>query len=138
MAKQELLGLSPTVTELFLKVREQLFHDGKELVLLVEDFAVLSGLQGQLLQVMIEGAYRDGRQVLCTMRVALAYTPGYMQTATVLTRLTTDDTVVRGLALSPDGRVLAAWGGRELRLWDLAVGRMHATLPTGSVTDAGR
>lgn len=85
-ATRELLGLNPTVTDLFLKVREQLFQDGKELVLLVEDFAVLSGLQGQLLQVMIEGAFRDGKQVLCTMRAALAYTPGYMQTATVLTR----------------------------------------------------
>jgi hypothetical protein len=46
------------------------------LVLLVEDFAVLSGMQGALLQVMITEAYRDGEQVLCTMRSALAYTEG--------------------------------------------------------------
>lgn len=85
-AKQRLLRLDPTVSELFDAIRQQLLIDGRELVLLVEDFAVLSGLQKQLLQVIIKEAYRDGRQVLCTMRTALAYTTGYMDTATVLTR----------------------------------------------------
>jgi hypothetical protein len=85
-AKQRLLRLDPTVSELFDAIREQLLTDGRELVLLVEDFAVLSGLQKQLLQVIIKEAFRDGRQVLCTMRTALAYTDGYMDTATVLTR----------------------------------------------------
>ena len=63
-----------------------MLKEQRELVLLVEDFAVLSGLQKQLLQVVIKEAFRDGRQVLCTMRTALAYTTGYMTTATVLTR----------------------------------------------------
>jgi len=76
-AKQDLLQLGDgSLTDLFRAVREELFHDGKELVLLVEDFAVLSGMQGALLQVMITEAYRDGVQVLCTMRSALAYTEG--------------------------------------------------------------
>jgi len=85
-AKQRLLRLDPTVSDLFNTIREQLLKEGKELVLLVEDFAVLSGIQKQLLQVIIKEAFRDGRQVLCTMRTALAYTTGYMDTATVLTR----------------------------------------------------
>jgi hypothetical protein len=85
-AKQRLLRLDPTVSDLFNAVREQLLREGKELVLLVEDFAVLSGIQKQLLQVIIKEAFRDGRPVLCTMRTALAYTTGYMDTATVLTR----------------------------------------------------
>ena len=85
-AKQRLLRLDPTVSELFDSVREELLKEQRELVLLVEDFAVLSGLQKQLLQVIIKEAFRDGRQVLCTMRTALAYTTGYMNTATVLTR----------------------------------------------------
>jgi hypothetical protein len=85
-AKQRLLRLDPTVSDLFNAIREQLLKEGKELVLLVEDFAVLSGIQKQLLQVIIKEAFRDGRQVLCTMRTALAYTTGYMDTATVLTR----------------------------------------------------
>jgi hypothetical protein len=85
-AKQKLLRLDPTVSDLFNAIREQLLKEQKELVLLVEDFAVLSGIQKQLLQVIIKEAFRDGRQVLCTMRTALAYTTGYMDTATVLTR----------------------------------------------------
>jgi hypothetical protein len=85
-AKQKLLRLDPTVSDLFNAIREQLLREHKELVLLVEDFAVLSGIQKQLLQVIIKEAFRDGRQVLCTMRTALAYTTGYMDTATVLTR----------------------------------------------------
>ena len=85
-AKQRLLRLDPTVSELFEAVRRELFKEHRELVLLVEDFAVLSGLQKQLLQVVTQGAFRDGRQQLCTMRTALAYTTGYMDTATVLTR----------------------------------------------------
>ena len=85
-AKRDLLGLSSTVTDLFIDVRKQLLAEGLDLVLLVEDFAVLSGLQGQLLQVMIQEATRDGVQELCVMRVALAYTDGYMHTDTVLTR----------------------------------------------------
>ena len=76
-AKQDLLQLGDgSLTDLFRAVREQLYRDGKELVLLVEDFAVLSGMQGALLQVMITDADRDGEQVLCTMRSALAYTEG--------------------------------------------------------------
>lgn len=76
-AKQDLLQLGDnSLSDLFRSVREQLFKDGKELVLLVEDFAVLSGMQGALLQVMITEAFRDGEQVLCTMRSAMAYTTG--------------------------------------------------------------
>ena len=63
-AKQRLLRLDPTVSELFDAVREELLKEQHELVLLVEDFAVLSGLQKQLLQVIIKEAFRDGRQVL--------------------------------------------------------------------------
>lgn len=86
-AKQDLLQLGESLTDLFRDVRAQLHKDRQELVLLVEDFAVLSGMQGALLQVMITEAYRDGEQVLCTMRTALAYTEGYANVPeTVLTR----------------------------------------------------
>ncbi len=85
-AKQRLLRIDPTVGDLFDAIRRELLNEGKELVLLVEDFAVLSGLQKQLLQVAIKEGFRDGRQVLCTMRTALAYTTGYPIPETVLTR----------------------------------------------------
>ncbi|MCB9759493.1 MAG: hypothetical protein H6739_06605 [Alphaproteobacteria bacterium] len=87
-AKQDLFQLGDnSLTDLFKDVRAQLHRDGKELVLLVEDLAVLSGMQGALLQVMITEAVRDGVQELCTMRSALAYTEGYANVPeTVLTR----------------------------------------------------
>jgi len=85
-AKQRILRIDPTVSDLFNAVREQLLKEEKELVLLVEDFVVLSGIQKQVLQVIIKEAFRDGRQVLCTMRTAIAYTTGYMNADTVLTR----------------------------------------------------
>jgi len=85
-AKHRLLGLDPSVNDLFREIRRELLKDKQELVLLIEDFAVLSGLQGALLQVIILDSFKGDEQVLCTMRTALAYTRGYMDTDTVLTR----------------------------------------------------
>lgn len=87
-AKNDLLEFGDnSLVELFAEVRAELFRTQRELIFLVEDFAVLSGIQGSLLQVMIGEATRDGRQTLCAMRSALAYTDGYMAGRdTVLTR----------------------------------------------------
>lgn len=85
-AKRELVGIGETVHNLFLDVRAALHRDNRELVLLVEDFAVLSGLQGQLLQVIQQGTQRAGSDDLCTIRSVLAYTPGYLLTRTILSR----------------------------------------------------
>jgi hypothetical protein len=46
-AARTILGLGSTVSELFDQVRAELLAAGKELVLLIEDFAVLSGMQKQ-------------------------------------------------------------------------------------------
>ena len=76
-----------SLTDLFVKLREQLLKDEKELVLLVEDFAALAGIQGSLLDAMIREGIRDGKQHLCVMRTALAVTEGYLANReTVLTR----------------------------------------------------
>lgn len=76
-----------SLSDLFVRVREQLLREGKELILLVEDFADLVGVQGALLNAMIKEAVRDGEQVLCTMRTALAVTEGYITNReTVATR----------------------------------------------------
>jgi hypothetical protein len=76
-----------SLTELFVKIREKLLEDGKELVLLVEDFAALAGIQGSLLDAMIFHGIDAGRQKLCVMRTALAVTEGYLANRqTVLTR----------------------------------------------------
>lgn len=76
-----------SLTDLFVKMREKLLEDGKELVLLVEDFAALAGIQGSLLDAMIFHGIDAGRQHLCVMRTALAVTEGYLANReTVLTR----------------------------------------------------
>jgi WD40 repeat protein len=52
--------------------------------------------------------------------------------ATMTRRLTirSDDSEVRALAFTPDGRTLAAAGkGRAIRLWDPATGQELLTLP---------
>lgn len=75
-----------SLTELFIDIRKNLLEDGKELILLVEDFAVLAGIQGPLLDAMIREGVRDGKQELCVMRTALAVTEGRLSDETVRTR----------------------------------------------------
>lgn len=65
------------LAELFLEVRRQLLIDGRELVLLVEDFAVLAGVQRALLDAIIRHGVTGGRTEACTIRTALAVTDGY-------------------------------------------------------------
>lgn len=79
----ELGGAS--LSEIFIDLRRQLHADDMELVLLVEDFAVLAGIQGPLMDAMIREAIRDGRRELCIMRTALAVTTGLLP-ETVMTR----------------------------------------------------
>lgn len=75
-----------SLSELFYAVRRELLTEGRELVLLVEDFAVLAGIQGALLDAMIREGVR-GTQDACVMRTALAVTKGYFTSfETVRTR----------------------------------------------------
>lgn len=76
-----------TLQDIILGVRETLLADGKELVLLVEDFAALSGIQEALLAVCIQEGTRNGVTRYATMRTALALTDGYLTSReTILTR----------------------------------------------------
>jgi hypothetical protein len=74
-----------SLSDVFLDIRRQLLKDKRELVILVEDFAVLAGIQGPLLDAMIQEAVRDGQQELCLMRSAIAVTEGKLP-ETVKTR----------------------------------------------------
>jgi hypothetical protein len=74
-----------SLSEVFLDIRRQLLKEKRELVILVEDFAVLAGIQGPLLDAMIQEAVRDGQQELCLMRSAIAVTEGKLP-ETVKTR----------------------------------------------------
>lgn len=76
-----------SLDEVFLDLRKALLLDGeKELVILVEDFAVLSGIQSQLVdQLVVEGSPL-GERTYCTVRSAIAYTEGTYLKQTALTR----------------------------------------------------
>lgn len=71
------------------EVRKEYVRQGREIILLVEDFALIQGMQRELLDAMIEPARREGVEVLARIRTLLAVTTGYFQSLpeTVLTRL---------------------------------------------------
>ena len=67
-----------SLQDVILDIRRQLLKDGRELILLVEDFAALTGIQEVLFNICIQEAIRDGKQELCRMRTAIAVTEGYL------------------------------------------------------------
>ncbi|TNE90385.1 MAG: hypothetical protein EP330_08700 [Deltaproteobacteria bacterium] len=74
------------LNEVLRAIREQLEEEGRELVFLAEDFSVLAGIQGALLDAMTVPRGGAGRP-LCVMRTALAVTDGYIsERDTIATR----------------------------------------------------
>lgn len=74
-----------SLSELFYEVRRELLADGRELVLLVEDFAVLAGVQRALLDAILREGQTGGKSEACTIRTALAVTDGYFFSANLET-----------------------------------------------------
>lgn len=108
-------------------IRRQLLKDGKELVLLIEDLAALSGIQQPLLDIMISESDEHGRRVRAPIRTAVAVTDGFLAgRQTVLTRAK-EQWVVPSEGLAEDiivsklvdltGRYLnaARWGVQHLK-----------------------
>jgi len=126
-----------------LEIRRLFAQQGKEIILLIEDFALIQGVQRDLLEAVIETGVRDGRATLAPIRTLMAVTPGYLLQIgkTVLTRVQAatphvydlgrqfdDSDEGRARLLSFVGRYLnAARLGRE-RLDDLTV-RSHSDVP---------
>lgn len=117
-----------TLTDLLLEVRQELLRDGLELVLLIEDFAALAGIQRSLLDAIIYHGVDTGDQGLCVMRTALAVTEGYLTNKeTVRTRaqaewrienkpFTTDDEAIDSFTDFVGGYLNAArWGAAQLQ-----------------------
>lgn len=76
-----------SLQDIILAVRQILLEDDKDLVLLVEDFAALAGIQDVLLKVCIQEGVHNGRKIRATMRTAMALTDGYLVSRdTILTR----------------------------------------------------
>ncbi|MCG5467077.1 ATP-binding protein [Micromonospora sp. MED01] len=71
-----------------LEIRRQYAAQGKEIVLLIEDFVVLQGVQRDLLDALIEAGVRSGKAELAPVRTLMAVTTGYFArlAETVLTR----------------------------------------------------
>ncbi|MDL2343415.1 protein DpdH [Deinococcus sp. MIMF12] len=84
-ALQRLYNLSgDDLMSLMRDVRQSLKRQQKTLILLIEDFALLQGIQRPLLEALIDDDQRD----LCDIRVAFAVTTGYFKDMeTVRTRL---------------------------------------------------
>jgi hypothetical protein len=84
-AVSSLFGLSARrLSEVMVEARQELQRAGKELVLLIEDFAILQGVQTELLDAIIEPR-RESQ--LCRIRAAIAVTSGYLESLnTVKTR----------------------------------------------------
>lgn len=72
-----------------MQVREEYQRLGKEIILLIEDFALIQGVQQDLLDAVIEAANRDGKTSLAPIRTLMAVTPGYLDQIpeTALTRI---------------------------------------------------
>lgn len=116
-----------TLQDIILAVRETLLEDGKDLVLLIEDFQALSGIQDVLLKVCIQEGEYEGKKVRATMRTAIALTDGYLAFRdTILTRAQrewviggrpqSDDEIKAGVVEMIGGYLNAArWGEAELR-----------------------
>ena len=82
----EVLGQC-TIEEIVDEIRRGLLVDGKDLVLLIEDFAALAGIQQPLLNLMIAESDHGGQRIRAPLRTALAVTDGFLPSRqTILTR----------------------------------------------------
>ncbi|MCX7166619.1 MAG: protein DpdH [Rhodocyclales bacterium] len=77
-----------TIEDIVDEIRKALLKDDKELVLLIEDFAALAGIQQPLLNLIIaESDDHAGKRVRAPIRTALAVTDGFLPgRQTILTR----------------------------------------------------
>lgn len=115
-----------TLQDVILEIRRRLLAEGRELVIFVEDFKALTGIQDILLKVLIQEGVRDGVQELATMRSVIAVTDGYLDTEdTIATRAkfewkveselsSPEEVLKRTKALVAAYLNAARWGFREL------------------------
>jgi hypothetical protein len=75
--------------EAMLQVRQEYARQGKEIILLIEDFALIQGVQRELLDAVTEPAIRHGTARYAPIRTLMAVTTGYFRDLpeTVMTRV---------------------------------------------------
>lgn len=74
------------VLELFNKIREKLFNQGKNLFLLIEDYVNLSGIQDSIREGLRSPVIINGERRLCDLHALIASTPGQINLDTFDTR----------------------------------------------------
>ncbi len=67
------------LSRLMLEIRRQLAEQGAELILLIEDFARLQGIENQLLEALLVQPHQGEIGELCALRTAIACTAGYFR-----------------------------------------------------------
>ncbi|WP_410820448.1 protein DpdH [Micromonospora sp. 050-3] len=65
------------LTEAMIEIRREFQRRGQEIILLIEDFALIQGIQRDLLEAITEAGVREGQQELATVRTLMAVTRGY-------------------------------------------------------------
>lgn len=147
-AMSEVFGIKPNqLVRVIRRLREDLYErDPKtEIVLMIEDFTLLQGVQYELLEAMLELPYKDGKQVLCEMKAVVAVTSGRFselvaKNDTLRTRLESQGHVYRiDLAVGEEGggrlteEQLISFLARYLNVARIGPGGVSAG---GSVTNA--
>lgn len=128
-----------TVQEVVDDIRRQLMRDQKELVLLIEDLAALSGIQQPLLDIMIAEADHAGERVRAPIRTAVAVTDGFLAARqTVLTRAKGQWVVQsEGLRESTIVQRLVDMTGRYLNAARFGVVRLRAAFAESDAAGTG-
>lgn len=116
-----------TIEEIVSDIRCKLLVEGKELVLLIEDFAAMAGIQQPLLKLIIAESDDSTGRIRAPLRTALAVTDGFLPSRqTILTRAqrewfipntTQNDEELIHRFIDLAGRYInaARWGVAELR-----------------------
>lgn len=127
------------VEELMARLRTHLRAQGRELVLLIEEFARLQGIDRALLQVITTQGEPGADDVgLCRMRTALAVTPGFFESVEdTAYRRTTHIVDMNRSAGHSDGRTpspasVAAFSARYLNAARLGPARIETWSETGA------
>jgi len=113
--------------QLMISLRRHLKGEGKELVLLIEDFARLQGIDRALLQSLLT----QGDDEICDVRWAIAVTTGFFESIaeTVYTRMTYFVDMDRSSATKPSKdasqRTLVDFSGRYLNAVRLGLPRVE-------------
>jgi len=109
------------IAQLMLDVRRALAQRGQELVLLIEDFAKLQGIDAQLLEsLLVRPGQQGGR--LCVLRSAIAVTTGYYAAAPDTVQARTD--LVVDLDIPATAEMVAQFASRYLNAVRLPQSRL--------------